>query len=210
MTAQAGPRSPGDRNNSTGQRAMAGQGGTTCRVTLGADERTRLWEIVDGGRGSKERRRRVPILLRADRDRPGGGRRDAAIADVLGVGTATVERVRTPCVRDGLEAALERTVPVNRTPRRRDGAGAATLTMRACSQPPAGPAHRASTHWGPCRGGPTRGWPARSWAPSPARPSPRRSRNQSHARAEPMRVHSPQVECRSCACHGGWAHHRPA
>jgi len=125
---------------------MTAEGRTTtagrkiCRVTLETDERTRLQAIIDSGKGSRERRKRAPVLLLADTDRTGGSRRDAAIADVLGVGTATVERVRTPCVLDGLEAALERTVPVNRTPRRRDGAGAATLTMRACSAPPAGPA----------------------------------------------------------------------
>ena len=102
--------------------------------------RARLREIVDGGRGSKERRGRAHILLLADRDRPGGGRRDADIADVLGVGTATGGRVRKQCVLEGVEAALERRVQVNRRQRLLDGEGEARLTMLACSQPPEGQA----------------------------------------------------------------------
>ncbi len=81
---------------------MTAQGGKIHKVTLTGDERTRLREIVDGGRGSKERRRRAHILPRADTDRPGGPRRDADIADVLGVGTATGGRVRRQCVLEGL------------------------------------------------------------------------------------------------------------
>ena len=92
-----------------------------------------LWT---GGQGSKERRKRAHILVLADWDRAGGGRRDADIADILGVGMATVERVRKPCV----EAGLERKVQVNRKQRVLDGAGEAKLTMLACSEPPAGQA----------------------------------------------------------------------
>ncbi len=109
-------------------------------MTLATDERTQLQAIIDSGKGSKERRKRAHILLLADTDRTGGRRRDADIADVLGVGTATVERVRKQCVLDGVDAALERKVQVNRKARRLDGAGEATLTMLACSQPPAGQA----------------------------------------------------------------------
>ncbi len=119
---------------------MTSDGRTTYKVTLDADERHQLPALVDRGQGSKERRKRAHILLLADQDRAGGGRRDADIADVLGVGTATVERVRKPCVMDGVEAALERKVQVNRKQRLLDGAGEAKLTMLACSEPPAGQA----------------------------------------------------------------------
>ena len=108
------------------------------RVKLDDEERERLRGLVEGGKGSKERRLRAHVLLLADENRDGGGRRDADIADVLGVGTATVERVRKQCVMDGLEAALERKVQVNRKKRLLDGKGEAQLTMLACSEPPEG------------------------------------------------------------------------
>ncbi len=119
---------------------MTSGGRKIYHVTLDADERDQLQTLVDKGQGSKERRKRAHILLLADQDRAGGGRRDADIADVLGVGTATVERVRRQCVMDGVEAALERRVQVNRKQRLLDGAGEAKLTMLACSEPPAGQA----------------------------------------------------------------------
>ena len=110
------------------------------RVRLEADERERLKGILDGGRGSKERRRRAHVLLLADEGRPGGGLGDAEIARVLEVGASTVERVRRQCVMEGLEAALERKEQLNRKPRLLDGEGEAKLTMLACSEPPPGQA----------------------------------------------------------------------
>ncbi len=76
---------------------MTSDGRKIYHVTLDADERHQLQALVDRGQGSKERRKRAHILLLADPDRAGGGRRDADIADVLGVGTATVERVHIAC-----------------------------------------------------------------------------------------------------------------
>ena len=117
---------------------MSSTGRKIYHVRLEADERVMLREIVDGGRGSKERRRRAHILLLADRGRAGGGRSDADIADILGVGTATVERARRQCVMEGLEAALERRKQRRRKPGKLDGAGEAKLVMLACSEPPEG------------------------------------------------------------------------
>ncbi len=85
-----------------------------------------LQEMVGGGKGSKERRRRAHILLQADEDRQGG------------VGTATVERVRRQCTMEGLEATLERKIQMNRKPRLLDGKAEAKLTMLAYSEPPEG------------------------------------------------------------------------
>ena len=104
-------------------------------VTRENDERAELQSIIDGG-GSKVRRNRAHILLLADVSREGGGLRDADIANVLTVGTATVERVRKQCVLEGVEAALERKEQINRKKRLLDGEGEAKLTMLACSQPP--------------------------------------------------------------------------
>ena len=51
-------------------------------------------EILDGCKGSKERRRRAQILLLADETRPDGGLGDAENADVLEIETATAASVR--------------------------------------------------------------------------------------------------------------------
>ena len=107
-------------------------------VRLDEDERSQLREMADSGKGSKERRKRANILLLADTGRAGGGRSDADIADVLGVGTATVERVRKQCVLEGLEAALERRVQLNRKKRKLDAGAEAKLVTLACSEPPDG------------------------------------------------------------------------
>ena len=61
-------------------------------VTLGAEERSSLEDLVEGGRGSQERRKRAHILLLADMNRNGGGLWDADIAPVLHVVPVTVER----------------------------------------------------------------------------------------------------------------------
>ncbi len=117
---------------------MSSTGKKIYKVRLEPDERKHLKEILDSGKGSKERRRRAHILLLADESRPDGGLSDGAIAEVLEIGTATIERVRRKCVLDGLEAALERKVQVNRKKRLLDGEGEAKLTMLACSKPPPG------------------------------------------------------------------------
>ena len=107
-------------------------------VTLDTEERSFLQDLVEGGTGSKERRKRAHILLLADINRDGGGLRDTDIAHVLDVGSATVERVRKQCVMEGVEAALQRKEQKNRKKRLLDGEGEATLTMLACSAAPEG------------------------------------------------------------------------
>ena len=119
---------------------MTAGGRKLYQVTLTDDEQTQLQDLVDRGKGSKERRKRAHILLLADTGRDRGGRIDADIADALGVNVTTVERVRKRCVMAGLDAALDRKPHPNPRPRLLDGEGEATLTMLACSQPPAGQA----------------------------------------------------------------------
>ncbi|MCY4153598.1 MAG: helix-turn-helix domain-containing protein [Aestuariivita sp.] len=87
---------------------MTAVGRKLYQVTLTDDERTQLQDLVAGGKGSKERRKRAHILLLADTGRDRGGRLDTDIADALGVNVTTVERVRKRCVMAGLDAALDR------------------------------------------------------------------------------------------------------
>ncbi len=84
------------------------QGRKLYRVTLSAQERQDLKAIVDGT-GAAWRRRRAQILMLR-----GARLVDADIA--LGIGTATVERLR--CVLEELDAALSRKEQVNRRPKR--------------------------------------------------------------------------------------------
>ena len=117
---------------------MGESGRKIYHVKLDGEERRFLQGIVDGGKGSAERRRRAHLLLLADRSRKDGGRTDVDIASILDIGTATVERVRRQCVLDGLDAALERKVQLNRRKRTLDGTGEAELVKLACSSPPDG------------------------------------------------------------------------
>ncbi len=116
---------------------MERKGRKQYRVRLSAEERAELSGIVNG-KAAAYRRKHAHILLLADEDREDGGRTDADIASVLGVGASTVERVRKRCVEEGLEAAVERRKQVNRKPRKLDGAGEAKLVALACSAPPEG------------------------------------------------------------------------
>lgn len=108
------------------------------RVHLTAEERQSLRRRIDSGTGSTQARRRANILLLTDESLSTGGLSDARIAEILGVGTATVERTRKQCVMEGIEATLDRKVQVNRKKRLLDGEGEAKLTMLACSEPPEG------------------------------------------------------------------------
>jgi len=120
------------------EQAMEQAGRKIYRVRPGAHGRARLKDLVDGGKGSKERRRRAHVLLLADEGRPNGGWTDARIADALEISVVTAERVRRRCVMEGLDAALDRREQANRKRPRLDGEGQATLAMLACSEPPEG------------------------------------------------------------------------
>ena len=107
-------------------------------VTLTDEERGALRKLVSSGRAAARRLTHARILLQADSGPGGPGASDGGIAAALGVGHATVERVRQRFVEEGLEAALERR-PSRRDYRRKlDGRAEARLIALACSQPPAG------------------------------------------------------------------------
>ena len=103
-------------------------------INLTEDERLGLEDILSRKRVSKLKAQRVQILLRANE-----GLTDAEVADELGVGTATVERIRKRAVLEGIEASLDRR-PQNgiSRPPKLDGRGEAHLVRLACSDPPAG------------------------------------------------------------------------
>jgi hypothetical protein len=103
-------------------------------INLTEEERLGLEDLASRKRVSKLKAQRARILLKADE-----GMTDAETAEDLGVGTATVERIRKRAVLEGIEAALDRRSQngVSRPPRL-DGRGEAHLVKLACSDPPDG------------------------------------------------------------------------
>jgi transposase len=109
------------------------------KVTLTAEERQQLHDLVTTGKAAAKKLAHARILLKADAAPDGPAWLDQHIADAVEVSVATVERVRQRFVEQGLDAAL------NRKPRERpgrepklDGRAEARLIAVACSAPPEG------------------------------------------------------------------------
>src|SRR5215207_8331685 len=108
-------------------------------VTLTADERTQLGRLLSSGRRSARTLTRARILLKADQADGGPGWDDGRIADALGCGRRTVERVRQRLVEEGLDAALTHKPQARPSvPPKLDGRAEARLIALACSEPPDG------------------------------------------------------------------------
>ena len=107
-------------------------------VTLTKTERQVLQEMLSRGRAAARKLMHARILLKADASSDGPNWDDAAIADGLEVGRATVERVRKVFVEEGFEASLDRRKPRRLYLRTLDGDGEAHLVALACSQAPEG------------------------------------------------------------------------
>jgi len=107
-------------------------------VTLTVSERRMLQEMLSRGKAAARKLMHARVLLKADAGPEGPGWDDAAIAEGLEVGRATVERLRKEFVEEGLEAALERRKPRRHYERTLDGDGEAHLIALACQKPPEG------------------------------------------------------------------------
>lgn len=108
------------------------------RIALSPSERAELEGILKRGKAAALTQRHARILLLADDNRTGGAARDLDIAEAVGVGTATVERVRRIGVEHGLERALQRKDPDRHYERKLDGKGEAQLIGLACGPAPQG------------------------------------------------------------------------
>jgi transposase len=108
------------------------------RVTLQDDERQQLRQLLSRGKADVRRLKHAQILLAADEcDAPAST--DDQIRQTLGVGSATVERVRRRFVEEGLDAALSPYRIGHRIYKTRlDGRREARLIAIACSTPPEG------------------------------------------------------------------------
>src|SRR6516165_10559801 len=106
-------------------------------VTLTGEARAFLSSLTSSGRRSALAVTRARILLKADQADGGPAWEDARIAEALGVGLRTVERVRQRFVERGLQAALARKPQDRPSVRRKlDGRAEARLIALACSAPP--------------------------------------------------------------------------
>jgi transposase len=108
-------------------------------VTLTAEEREQLYELITVGKAAARKLMHARILGKADAAPGGPDWPDDRIAEAFGVSTATVGRVRRRFVEHGLEAALVRkTQDRPSRPRKIDGRAEAHLIALACSPPPDG------------------------------------------------------------------------
>ena len=108
-------------------------------VTLTAEERQALSDLIAAGKAAAQKLAHARILLKADASEGGPAWLDGRIAEALEVSVATVERVRQRFVEQGLDAALDRKQR-ERPPReiKLDGRAEARLIALACSPPPEG------------------------------------------------------------------------
>ena len=108
-------------------------------VTLTAEERQGLEDLIAVGKAAAQKLAHARILLKADAAPDGPGGADDRIAEAVEVSIATVERVRRRFVEHGLEAALVRK-PQDRPSRlaKLDGRAEAHLIALAGSRPPEG------------------------------------------------------------------------
>ena len=76
------------------------------RIRPTTDEQKELKTLVSRGRIDVYKQTHARILVMSDESRPDGGMTDADISRALGVGLSMVQRVRRPCVEEGIESAL--------------------------------------------------------------------------------------------------------
>lgn len=105
-------------------------------VKLKPKERDELEKMLSSGEERVRKLTRARILLKADE-----GWTDEAISQALDVGTATVGRIRSRFVEEGLEVALNRRPSTREYERLIDGKAEAHLIALACSAPPEGHKH---------------------------------------------------------------------
>lgn len=100
-------------------------------VTLTADERTQLEQLLRGGQAATRKVTRARILPKASAGWP-----EQPIAAALNLGRATVERTRRRFVEENLAALAERPRPGNKP--KLDSRAEARLSAEACSPAPEG------------------------------------------------------------------------
>ena len=108
-------------------------------VTLTAEERRGLSDLIAAGKAAALKLAHARILLKADAAEGGPAWPDGRIAEAIEVSVPTIERVRQRFVEQGLEAALVRKTQARPSREQAlDGRAEAKLIALACSKPPDG------------------------------------------------------------------------
>ena len=107
-------------------------------VRLSEEERGMLTRLIKTGKVAAYKRQGAEILLKADENHAQGKLKDKEIAELLEIGTATVERLRKRLVEKGIEKVLEREPQTKPRSRLLDGEQEAHLIALSCSEPPEG------------------------------------------------------------------------
>lgn len=107
-------------------------------VELTNQERQRLLKLVSSGSAPARMLNRARVLLKADAAHGPDRWTDERIARALDTSVATAGRVRKRFCLQGLDAALERSLPDRVYERSLDGRAEARLIALACSQAPEG------------------------------------------------------------------------
>jgi transposase len=109
------------------------------KVTLTAEERNSLQELINTGKAAAKKLLHARILLKTDASPQGPAWTDDCIAEAFEVHPTMAQRLRERFVEQGLEAALGRKKQ-DRPSRQRtlDGKAEAHLVALACSAPPQG------------------------------------------------------------------------
>jgi transposase len=109
------------------------------QVTLTVAEREELAGVLARGKADVRKLKHAQVLLKADAAQGGPAWPDERIAEAVGVGTVTVQRLRQRFVEAGIAAALSPYRGGKRIyTRKLDGAQEAHLVALACSAPPEG------------------------------------------------------------------------
>jgi hypothetical protein len=110
-------------------------------VRLEAEEREKLWQLVNQGKAAAYRIRHAHVLLAADQAEGGPAQEDGQIAKTLGISVRSIEYLRQRLVEEGLEAALGRRPQIRPSVATIfDGEKEAKLIAVACGPKPAGKA----------------------------------------------------------------------
>ncbi len=107
-------------------------------VTLTAEQRTQLRQLLAQGAAPARTMTHARILLKADEGEGGPAWSNVAIAEGLEISELTVTRIRKRFLEGGLQAALHRKVQAQRKAPKLDGAQEAHLIALACSEAPEG------------------------------------------------------------------------
>src|SRR3712207_3959570 len=105
---------------------------------MAAAERDELAALLSRGKADVRRLKHAQVLLKADAAAGGPGWPDERIAEAIGVGVATVERLRRRFVEEGLAAALSAYRRGTRVYARRLDREQEEMVALACSAPPEG------------------------------------------------------------------------